>query len=198
MSESNDFSKTEASAENDHAGEPPSQFHSLELLKWTLDSVQEQIRFADSKAAFVVLFHTFLFGFLITQAETLAGVSGDGRDWLYWFRIGLLTAYAFSSCVSVIYAIRAVIPKFGEGAPPCKTFFGHIVAKYGRDYGRYHHDALSASKADWLCDLTSQIVENSNIAVAKHQRARIAAHWAAAAILFAFLGIVAYFAKSML
>lgn len=198
MSESNDYSEMEATTGSDHAAEPQSQFDSLELLKWTLDSVQEQIRFADSKAAFVVLFHTFLFGFLITQAESLAGVSEDGHDWLYWSRIVLLALYAGSSFVSIAYAIAAVVPKFGEGAPNCRIFFGHIVAKHARNYGAYHRDAMSLSKTDWLNDVTSQIVENSNIANAKHRRVRIAARWAVATILFAFLGIVAYFAKSML
>lgn len=196
MSEINDSDETEATVGSDHAGNQPPPFDSLESLRWILDGVQEQIRFADSKAAFVVLFHTFLFGFLITQAETLAGVSNDGRDCLYWGQIVLLTAYGISSFTSIAYAIAAVVPKFGEGAPQSKIHFGHIVTKYARNYDAYHKDILYASNEAWLGYLTSQIVENSNIADAKHKRVRVAARWAVAAILFAFLGIVFYFIKS--
>jgi len=164
-----------------------------EILKWTLDGVQEQIRFADSKAAFVVLFHTFLFGFLITQAEHLAAYPTAGRDWFYCMRIGVLTAYAATSIVSIAYAISAVIPKFGEEAPPCRIFFGSIVNDFQRDYARFHETAISRTPTDWLKDITSQIVENSNIALIKHQRAGIAARWAIATVTFAFLGVATLF-----
>lgn len=164
-----------------------------EILKWTLDGVQEQIRFADSKAAFVVLFHTFLFGFLITQAEHLATYSVAGRDSFYWMRIGVLAIYAVTSIVSIGYAIAAVIPKFGKGAPACRIFFGHIVNDFGRDYAAFHQSVINRTPTDWLKDITSQIIENSNIALVKHQRAGIAARWAIATIIFAFLGVASLF-----
>lgn len=173
-----------------------SSFDTLEFLKWTLDGVQEQIRFADTKAGFVVLFHTFLFGFIISQAETLATVAVDGRDCLYYFRMALFTGYAVASITSIWFAIAAVIPKFGTGAPRCRIFFGHIVAEYGRNYDGYHQAVLGRSEADWLKDLTSQIVENSNIANDKHRRAGTAARWAVATVVLAFLGIASLFVSS--
>lgn len=171
-------------------------FNCMDHLRWILDSVQDQIRFGDSKAAFVVGFHTFLFGFLITQAETLAKAGNDGPDWLYCLRIVLFAMYAVFSFVSICYAIGAVIPKFGEGAPRCKIFFGHIVADYGRNYEGFHNDAVSTSRDSWLRDFTSQIVENSNIANAKHKNASAAAKWAVASVFCAFLAVVCYFAYS--
>jgi hypothetical protein len=193
MSEKNELEEPETGGEGGTIGKQISSIDTLEMLKWVLDGIQGQIRFADSKAAFVVIFHTFLFGFLITQAETLAGTPNSGRDCLYWMRIALMVGYGITSLTSIAYAIGAVLPKFGERAPNSHVFFGHIVAKYARNYDGYHKDVLDASNEDWLGDLTSQIVENSNIALEKHKRARVAAAWAVAAILFAFFSIVLHF-----
>lgn len=159
----------------------------LEVMQSVLDGVQEQIRFADSKAAFVAVFHTFLFGFIISKGDEVAKSYADGCDWLCVVQIVLLAAYAITTLISIVYAIGTVIPKFGENAPECKIFFGHIVKCYKRDYNRYVQDALNATEEDWLKDIGTQIVENSNIAMDKHKRAKTGAMWAVAAVIAALL-----------
>src|SRR5688500_13915844 len=125
----------------------------LEMLTHTLDTAQEQIRFADSKAAFVALFHTILFGFIATQLDTLAKVDGGVRTCAFWFAAGSLAAYVTATVVAVIYAIRCVVPNLGETAPQCRIHFGHIVAGYPRDHDRYCREISAYDACAWANDL---------------------------------------------
>ena len=175
-------------AEDEHERMPRQVSADIGMLQWILASTQEQIRFADSKAAFALLIQTFLFGFVASQVDTFRDQSSPCFAWALLLA---LAGYIGSSLASVIYAVRAVIPKFGEGAPRCKIFFGHIVSTYARNYDAYRRDVEQSSEDDWRRDLSSQIVENSNIALMKHRRAAVAAKWALAAffLVFAALGI---------
>lgn len=163
---------------------------STDDLKWVLDGVQEQIRFADSKAAFVIALDTFVFGFLLSHAESLAGRGPQGANCLYWICLIILAICAAVSLVSMYFAIMAVVPQLGKTAPACNIFFGHIVSQYHRDYGGYCEAVNSASEEKWLKDITSQIVENSNIAMAKHGRAGRAARFAVGAVACTVLAAV--------
>jgi len=69
------------------------------------------------------------------------------------------------------------------------TYFGHIVRDFGRDYGKYGKIAAGRTESEWFEDLTSQVVENSNIANEKHRLAASALRWAIAAVLLAFAAI---------
>lgn len=153
------------------------------MLQWILSSTQDQIRFADSKAAFVLLIHTFLFGFVASQMDTFWRQLPPCFSWILLL---VLVGYISGSLVSITFAIVAVIPKFGEGAPRCKIFFGHIVSTYAKNYEAYRLDVGKTSQEDWCGDLSSQIVENSNIALTKHRRAGLSARWALVALFFAF------------
>lgn len=155
-----------------------------EFLRWNLDTVQEQIRFADTKAAFVAIFHTVLLGLVATQTPEIDAYNFSGRC-LVIAQYALLVGYAGCALVSVAYVVSAVIPRFGTQAPHCKIFFGHIATKYGRNFDDFHQQIVGSRLEDWIRDLTSQILENSNIALAKHQRVGTAARWALAAVVLA-------------
>ena len=74
----------------------------IETLKSTLSGVQEQIRFADSKAGFIALFHTVLFGFLATQADSIALTDAASRGIRFWVSAAVLMVYGVTAVVAVI------------------------------------------------------------------------------------------------
>lgn len=178
--------KSTNQAEDEHERVPRQVPTDVGMLQWILTSTQEQIRFADSKAAFALLIQTFLFGFVASQVDTFREQISPCFSWMLLLT---LAGYIGSSLASVTYAVRTVIPKFGEGAPRCKIFFGHIVSAYARNYDAYRRDVEQSSEDDWRRDLSSQIVENSNIALMKHRRAGVAARWALAALFFVFAAL---------
>jgi hypothetical protein len=155
----------------------------LEMLSKTLEGVQEQIRFADSKAAFVALFHTVLFGFVATQVDALSKVDGGDRTCAFWLGIILLLVYMGTAGVAVVFAVLCVVPNLGEAVPPCKIHFGHIFSAYGFDHQRYCREIGELDDCAWANDIGSQIVVNSGIATRKHKRAKVAALWTIAAVL---------------
>ena len=190
MNEQNDATEADDNVSSTTESQSLSERERLDLLKWVLDNVQSQIRFADSKASFVLFFHIFLFSFITSQAETLASVPHEARGWIFVLRGLLFAVYAVLAIVSIGYAVSAVIPRFGVNADMSKIFFGHIVAGYERNVHEYNKAISQMSKSEWLKDVSGQIVENSNIAQTKHKRARTAALWALASVVLAFFGVL--------
>src|SRR5690349_21403645 len=103
-----------------------------------LASVQEQIRFADTKAAFVFALNTLMFGFVAggvgTVKKELALVHTPLSAWV---ALVALVLFGIFSVIAVTLLATAVMSRFGEKAPPCRIFFGHIVTRYGHNYDRF-------------------------------------------------------------
>jgi hypothetical protein len=153
------------------------------MLKSILQGVQEQIRFADSKAALIGLFHTIFFGFMATQADALARVSVGTRTIRFWIWLTIFALYAIATVAAVILTIRCVFPRVGESAPRSWIHFLHIARDYRVDDDQYHRDVCSRSDADWTSDIASQIVINARIAAHKHSLIKVASWWTVVAIL---------------
>jgi Pycsar effector protein len=161
-----------------------------------LGSVQDQTRFADSKAAFVAALNALLFGFMSRNFGSLKAIytacqAGQVTCWLLF----IFAAYLVASLLSLGFVIWAVISRFGELAPRSKVFFGHIARDFGNDCEKYVRETNGMTDVDWARDLGSQIVEVSHIALAKHKRVRLAAIWVFIALIlwfvsFAFLFIM--------
>lgn len=153
-----------------------SQKRNLDTCLKVLASVQEQIRFADTKAVFVFAINTLMFGFLASSANTikkaLAVAPVPAPVW-----VGLVALILFFICavIAVGTLIYAVMSRFGALAPKSRVFFGHIVTSYGKDYAKYVAEVRSLTDDDWLNEVGTQIVETSHIAYAKHFAVRIAA-----------------------
>lgn len=147
----------------------------LDMLARVLGSTQDQVRFADSKAAFVAAFHALLFGFIVSSSNRLAALQPQERGPAFWVASVLLALYGVATVAAVVLIICSVMSRFGELAPQCKVFFGHIVKQYGKDYGKYCREAKAMTDDQWAEELGSQIVEVGHIAAAKHKLVRRAA-----------------------
>ncbi len=155
----------------------------LDIYFRILSGHQEQIRFADSKAAFMAALNTLLFGFMATNFASLKALytTCSIMGVACWALFLVLAVYLLSALFSLGCIIVAVTSRFGELAPHSKVFFGHIARNYGKDYEKYVRESSAMTATDWARDLGTQIVEVSHIALAKHRRVR----WAARALLVA-------------
>lgn len=158
-----------------------------------LNGIQEQTRFADSKAAFIAAINALLFGFMATNFESLKIIYRTyGLESLaFWAPFSILIAYTGTSLIALIFSVLGVYSRFGDLAPQARVFFGHIAKAYGRDYEKYIRDTIKMTAEDWARELGTQIVEVSQIALIKHRMVRRAAMWVViAAVLWALLFVV--------
>ena len=154
----------------------------VDTLLEVLGSVQEQVRFADGKAALIAAFHVALFGFMAAQADAIRALAAPERDLAFIFRVVLFAAYGVSTVVAFIYAVRCVIPRVGESAPRCVFHATHVAKTYQRNYNQYCDDVAKMDEAAWTNQIGSQIVENCNIADEKYRLVKWAARWTVVAV----------------
>ncbi len=169
---------------------------SLDTCLKLLAGIQEQIRFADTKAAFVLGINTLMFGFLAgslgTLKKALALATIPAAAW-----VGLVSLILFGICavLAVGTLICAVMSRFGKLAPKSRYFFGHIATSYGKDYGKYVAEIKGMTDDNWLDEVGTQIVEISHIALNKH----LAVKWAAMISIGGLASwVVALFSTSLL
>lgn len=157
-------------------GEPMEKKSNLDNCLKVLAGVQEQIRFADTKAAFVFAINTLMFGFVANGVGTLKkGLSNDPVPVPAWVGVVALVVFGGCSVIAVGMLIYTVMSRFGEKAPKCRIFFGHIASQYGHDFEKYVTELKGMTEDDWLKEVGTQIVETSHIAFTKHKAVRTAA-----------------------
>jgi Pycsar effector protein len=141
-----------------------------------LAATQDQIRFADTKAAFLFGINTLLFGFVaatvgvLKRALTTAPVPPAA-----WVSLVALIGFVVLAAVAVVTLISVVMSRFGELAPKSRLFFGHILKHFGKDYGKYVGEVTKRTEEEWAEEVGTQIVEVSHIALMKHQLVKRAA-----------------------
>jgi len=141
-----------------------------------LAGIQDQIRFADTKAAFFFAINTLMFGFVVNSVGTLKkAMALDSVPPSAWVGLVALIAFGICAVAAVGMLIYAVMSRFGALAPKSRVFFGHIATGYGKDYGKYVSEVKAMSEEDWLHEVGTQIVETSHIALTKHSTVRCAA-----------------------
>jgi len=135
-----------------------------------LSATQDQIRFADTKAAFMFGINTLMFGFLATTIGGLKeSLSQHGATPAAVVTVISLVLFGISASAAVVILITVTMSRFGELAPKSRAYFGHIVRQYGKDYAKYVAEVKEMSEEDWTEELGTQIVEVSHIALAKHK-----------------------------
>jgi len=153
-----------------------------------LDGIQDQIRFADAKAGFIVALIAVLFGFTAGNvADVKAIINYGGACWQKLLICGPLVLYAACSLAAVVTSVRVVRSRFGGKAPQSKVFFLHIIGSYGWDYARYAADMKATATEDWIQQVGTQVLEVSHIASAKHTRFRLSCDFAIAAVILWFV-----------
>ncbi len=163
----------------------------LEMMCKTLIAIQDQIKFADTKASFIAGLNVLLFGFVVSNADKLATVPPASRAWAFYCASVLLILYGGSSLVSMVHVVLTIMPRFGDLAPQSRTHFAHILKGFGKDYGKYCKEVQGMTPCDWAEDVGTQIVEISHIAQTKHRLVRWASVWTLVALLFWVGGLIA-------
>jgi hypothetical protein len=157
----------------------------LDMYLATLIGIQEQIRFADTKAGFIAALNTLPFGFIISSLDKFTALRGHTTKerLICGILLVFLIPYTLATLTSICLVIYTVMSRFGAAGPMCKIFFGHIAQDYGKDHGRYVDELSQMTQAQWAAEIGTQIVEVSHIALAKHKLVR----WAAFTTLMAFI-----------
>jgi hypothetical protein len=158
---------------------PPPANWQLSACLEILDHIQDQIRYADSKAGFVAAFNVLLFGFVannIDKVRALYGSSKSPGTAALVTALVLVGIYAASMVTTFVMVVSCVVSRFGEKANQSRVFFAHIAAQYGNDHDRYVKEIRAMSPADWTAELGTQVVEVSRLALLKHKYVRRAAY----------------------
>lgn len=139
-----------------------------EQLKYILNQIHEQIRFADGKAKVLMGFN--FIALLISLLKDNGFLFEGGI-----LRGTILIALLFCILFAFISSVFAVIaPRLRNTMRTSKIFFGDIANKYPLDKERVSlkeyltkYPILETEKT-WREDLISQIIVNANIATKKH------------------------------
>ena len=154
----------------------PAERTSLDICMKVLGGIQEQVRFADTKAAFVLGINTLMFGFLAVSIGTLKrNLTLTPVPPTAWVGLVFLIVFAICAVLAVGTLIWVVMSRFGKLAPKSRCFFGHITTVFGKDYGKYITEMKAMTEDDWLNEVGTQIVEISHIATSKHSAVKVAA-----------------------
>lgn len=170
----------------------------LETCLGVLAGVQDQVKFGDTKAAFVLAINTLMFGFVAGTVTTLKAAlkvsPGPPSAWA-WVLLVALIVFGLCAIFAVGNLIYAVMSRFGTLAPMTKVFFGHIATGYRKDYAKYVSEIRTMSPNDWLGEIGTQIVETSHIALNKHCAVR---RGGIATIIGLVAWVVAVFSSALL
>ena len=167
---------SESDNDNDAADVPPSMGFDAARLQTcfnVLARVEEQLRFADSKAAFIATLHAFLVGPLAGNAVGIRAVVA-AWDPAAHILLGLAAgSYAVMFLVTMGIVAAAVLPRTRRnGRPASKAFFGRIAQEYSHDPRLYVRELARLSDRDWLDEIGHYIVDASTIAATKHRLVR--------------------------
>ena len=180
---------SETLSQNGATSEPPPP--NLNMMSRTLSSLQDQVKFADTKANFTAGLHILLCGFVVSSADKLANIPPTSRAWAFYCAVMLLILYAAAALVSMTYVVLTIIPRLGGVAPLSRMHFKHIKESYGKDYGKYSKDVQSMMPCDWAEEISTQIINISHIALTKHRLIRAAVIWTLVTLFFWFGGLIA-------
>jgi hypothetical protein len=163
-----------------------------------LGSVEDQVRFADSKAGFLATVQTLLVGPLIYNLPFLKSALHDKDLATQIVYIGLMGVYGILFTLSMTLVGLAVLPRFGKPKAdartkrsPSRLFFGRIAQEYGDDPARFVSDLASMSDRDWIDEVGVYLVDASCIATSKHRLVRRASFATVASVVSWCILIVA-------
>jgi hypothetical protein len=143
-----------------------------------LNDIQEQIRFADSKAGFIAAFNVLLFGFVATHMDKLRTLCGTEKLSACCITAALVLVgiYVTLTVITFGLVVSCVVSRFGGRVRQSRVFFAHIADQYGKNHKRYSQDISRMTNAEWLDEIGGQVVEVSRLAMLKHRRVRWAAY----------------------
>ena len=161
-----------------------------------LGRVEDQLRFADSKAGFLATLHAFLISPLIYNVGEIR------KAFRQWDTTSLDLLMAFGGVYALLYMISmgmvgmTVLPRIRrrkQTRPPSRVFFGRIAREFGHDPRRFVALIATMSERDWLDEIAVYIVDASTIAAAKHWYVRWATLFSVPTVFFWILTVLVLF-----
>ncbi len=161
-----------------------------------LGRVEDQIRFADSKAGFLATLHAFLISPLIYNVGEIR------KAFRQWDTTSLDLLIVIGGVYVLLYLISmgmigmTVLPRIRRGKQarqPSRIFFGRIAREFGDDPRRFVALISAMSEKDWLDEIAVYIVDASTIATVKHRYVRWATLFSVPTVFFWILTVLVLF-----
>ncbi len=127
-------------------------------------NINEQLRFADAKAAAILAFSGGSAAFLAGKTEVVHDIIVQNT----WSVQGCVLyagfmGYGILLVATIRYAFKSILPSLGKGDKRSLIFFKHIDEDYRGDYARYARDIAALSDEALERELAHQICTNSAI-----------------------------------
>lgn len=137
----------------------------LSTLWQTYETINEWIRFADTKAAAVLGINGILVGFAVTNLSSLM-ISVLSNEWL--LVVALMTG--LSTLVSVYFAIKCLNPTLKIGEPTSLIYYAHIASQFTspKDYYQKATESFS-DDIESTRQIANQVWVNSIVSWKKYQ-----------------------------
>jgi hypothetical protein len=176
--------------------DPPLDASRLQSCFQLLGRVEDQLRFADSKAGFLATLHAFLISPLIYNVGEIR------KAFRHWDATSLDLLIVIGGIYIVLYLISmgmvgmTVLPRLVRGKrrrSPSRLYFGRIAREYGHDPRKFITQVAGMSDHDWLDEIGVYVVDVSLIAAAKHWYVRWATLFSVPAVFFWMLTVLVLF-----
>jgi hypothetical protein len=158
-----------------------------------LGRVEDQLRFADSKAGFLATLHAFLISPLIYNVGEIRKAFHQWDTTSLDLLIVIGGLYLLLYLISMAMVGMTVVPRIRSGKPtrpPSRVFFGRIAREFGHDPRRFVALIAAMSQRDWLDEIAVYIVDASTIAAAKHWYVRWATLFSVPTVFFWMLTVL--------
>jgi hypothetical protein len=140
------------------------------FLEYVLSHIQDQIRFADSKASFFFSFGVILFGIVLSTLVRFSDVHEHlvehGYEWAFFVLIALFISYLSFAVAGLVKVVMVFYPRTSREGMESIYYFNDIAAISS---GEYENKMRALTREDILVSLSSQIVANSEIASSKYR-----------------------------
>ena len=142
----------------------------IDFMKYILSHIQDQIRFADSKANFFFSFAIILIGValstLLKYVHVYNFLNEHNHQWIFFILVLLFIIYLTFVLLGLVKIVIVYYPRVSLKSTKSIYYFNHISTFKNEEY-RNKIDALTYEEV--LSSLTSQIIINSEIASLKYK-----------------------------
>lgn len=150
-----------------------------------LAGVEEQLRFADQKAAFLATLHSFLISALAGNVVYIRSLTANWEAGSVWILGTAFVLYVSCFLAALTFVALTVLPRLRKSdRPPSKAFFGRIAGQYSANVEGYVAELRGMTPAQWFAEIGQFIVDVSAIAVAKHRCIRRATQLTIPTVVF--------------
>lgn len=142
----------------------------VDFMKYILSQIQDQIRFADSKANFFFSFAIILIGValstLLKYNDVYDYLTKHNYQWVFFILILMFIVYLVFVLLGLVKIVIVYYPRISPTNTKSICYFDYISTLTNEEYS----NKIDALKYDeMVSSLTSQIVKNSRIVSLKYR-----------------------------